>query len=261
MALGVDRNQRASNVQTLKRHILTCVFARIDFDPIFNIESLAADLHAEMKEEFSISKIGKGMNYTVDIANLSDPSITVNEEKTYELKNINKKKQLKINSNNFILEYFHYVSFDAFKDELRKVLKIIENKYKAGLNPIKISLRKINHFIRAEDKVEGFKDYFNPALIAHLNSNLITSNLFEDKHLITTEADGFKITIQYGTERGTMDSKPARRFVLDFHVYSEVSDTNVESCLSTLEKKNELIFDLFWWAAGKKLKDYMSKQD
>lgn len=260
MALAIPRNLRTKESGALRRHILSAVLARIDFDPVFGVEQLAGGLHTLVKDRYPTPQYGSGLNYQIDIGNPVDPVIKASEVKSFELVNAEEKRQLKFGATALVLEHFNYESFTTFKGDFRKACQYVWSKSPAGIKPKRIGLRKLNHFILNEPSgVQSFDGYFNSILTAHLSPSLIKEELLEDKHRLLTSSDGFMVAIQYGSDKGIQEDKPSRRYVLDIDVFSEEPSLTLDACMDQLNTMNDLIFDIFWWAIGDGVKDFMRR--
>ena len=247
------RNQRNEYLGLFKRHLIAAVLSRIDFRPLFSFNNLVGQFQKEFSNDFPISKIGNNLGYDIDISNAKDPQISVNDDavKTYELINNDEKKQTKFSNTSLILEYYHYIEFESFKQTFSKLLNFIYEKESDVIKPNRLGLRKINQFIleESENGVANFKNYFNKSLIEHLGIPFVNQTIDRDRHFMRFQMENnLQVNFQYGTDLGNDSENRARRFILDIDVYTLSIPNKCNEIIAMLEVMNGLLFDIFLWS-------------
>ena len=253
------RNVRTTVSPGFKKQILKMVLARVDFGPLFSFESIVGPYQEKFQPNYPDASVEETPGYDIDIKNIRTPKVSVRElVKTFCLYNPMEKKKLKFSSNSLILEHHTYVSFETFLGELDQALSFLFKSKEQVFTPKRIGLRKVASVVLPEtETLDSFADVFNDALVQHLKIPFVDRSLQNDKHLLSFSIDEIGVNFQFSSEKGSQEQKGARRFVLDFDVYTRHLESNVDTCLELYKRMNDLQFDIFWWSIGPRLERYL----
>jgi len=254
--MKIDSVDRKSIRNEFKRHLIETTIIRLDFADIFTAEEFSSKAISKIGKLFTERRIEKGRNYKIS----NEGIFFEGEAKSWILLDPETKNYVKISNTFFVIEYKKYSSFEEFIETFKKVFSIYKSLFKD--NELKrIGLRKINGYSEKENKkISSFKGYFNDFLISHLNSSIFETpdDLDEDRHTISTKNKGYKVTLNYGTSRGTQNGDNARKFFLDIDCFTK-KDINSQTLLKHIDKMNNCLFDVFYWSISGKMIKKLSK--
>ena len=75
--------------------------------------------------------------------------------------------------------------------------------------------------------------------------------------MVFNEPNNIECVLQYRTEKGFVEDKPQRRFILDLDCFSK--DIESKKVLDTLKTLNKKIFDIYYWSITEKQKEILRK--
>lgn len=233
------------------KHFLQSVHCEIAFSPL-SMESLLS--HQE-----SLAKEFKALGFT-EMRQIAQTQFTFGQdEQSVKVTNnavpiglafvsSNPKREFQFLTDRFVFSSHRYSGFEAFKDELKKIVELCAKTTKLKTESQKIGFRKINSVI-----VEDTKSYdeacaiFNPALFGVLSSGLLSpDSLKAAENVVVAEKDNSLCVLK--GRISTLPQPNAYECSLDFDLVNKQSQSFEKIFQTTLDSLNDLHYDLFMWA-------------
>ncbi len=251
--LNIPKINRKEVAENFHKHTIVKAILRLDFNDVFDAKQIASQTVSKLGKKYSISTEEKDV--LLKASNFS--LIPIKEITSYILKDPLTDNSIKINSTSIILEYNKYTNFDEMLKTFDVIFKVY-NEIFPNNALIRAGIRKINMYHKNENKsLQSFNKYFNKFLLSSLNKNIFDINLEQNINTFKTIDNNLNIIVQYGSQKGIINNKNARRFILDFDCFvtSDIFSDNINNIFVTINNK---IFDIYYWCIGDKLKKELS---